>query len=319
MKQARRTSLAANFTRSSHGAPVIRVALPLALALLLGGLATRGASADQTSDTKHLGTLNIEHSLFWDGVFPFSLDPGDLAWEVELVGNGHRLRVALDMGSIDTTATTVRLIDPSGAIHECGPSGQDGCSVGEEPYSVEIFAEDPDPGTWRIELDPGGICGRNFLADPTDCPGVEWRMRAKLEAARPTAGAVLRLPNLRVEPPFAFDRTLAFTCLPEEIAEWRETTCLRFSFGPQNAGEGPFDLRLSPLDADLIGDVTQLIHYRDATRDPEARLAGTYEFHLHHRHFHVQGYSEVKLYKVVDPQAGSLVLDEETETRSASA
>lgn len=285
--------------RSRH--PRLR-AVVAAIALLGGA----GASVptDAQASPESLGTLEVGESVFWDGSFPFSLDPGDLVWEIELGRRGELFRVGFDIGSIDTTAMMVRVIDPGGVRHE-GTAVDDAALS----YSVEVLADDPAPGTWTVELDPGGVCGKEFLADPTDCPGVEWRMRASLEAVAPARGNVLLLPNLRVEPPFAFDRRSAFRCKPEESAESGQTTCLRFSFGPQNAGTGPFDLRLAPLDLrapDLSGEVTQVIRRRDGTRAPFERPAGTYQFHLAHRHFHVDDYADVALYRVTDAQAGTM-------------
>ena len=279
-------------------------AMLAAFALLAGSFASTSAGADPSPES--LGRLAVGEAVLWDGFFPFSTDPGDLAWEIEIGNRGDLLRVGFDIGSVDTTAMVVRLTDPGGQVYE--GTAVEGAALA---YSVEVFADNPVPGTWLVELDPGGVCGKEFFADPTECPGVEWRMRASLETVEPAKGAVLRLPNLRVEPPFAFDRSSTFRCMPEETAETLQTTCLRFSFGPQNAGTGPFDLRLAPLDIldpTLSGEVTQLIHRRDPTLAPLERPAGTYVFHLEHRHFHVEDYADVALYRVTDAQ-GTMVRD----------
>lgn len=88
---------------------------------------------------------------------------------------------------------------------------------------------------------------------PTSTRPTVIRLRAKLEKATKRRGHGPLLPNLRITPPYDLTLTgapwyfymapdMGPSCFPEETAQALVTRCLRFSFGPENAGQGPLEL-----------------------------------------------------------------------------
>lgn len=105
------------------------------------------------------------------------------------------------------------------------------------------------------------------------------------------------------------------SCYPEETVEDGVLRCLRFAFGYQNAGHGPYELRLHPRvtsssdagDA-VVADAVQRIYKQDATpwnfsdNDAEGSYrdvpAGTATFHHTHGHWHYDNIAEIELFQV---------------------
>jgi hypothetical protein len=98
------------------------------------------------------------------------------------------------------------------------------------------------------------------------------------------------------------------SCTPGEMANNGHTgRCLRFSFGAQNVGDGPMDLRYRPTANPLQPvDVTQIVYQDDGSN--YTRSAGTAEYHARHGHFHHMGFGAVELHRVDDLKKGQTTL-----------
>ncbi|MDQ3646854.1 MAG: lysyl oxidase family protein, partial [Actinomycetota bacterium] len=131
---------------------------------------------------------------------------------------------------------------------------------------------------------------------------------------RTTKKMTALLPNLRIAPPYEI--TLRGkpwylflsggpSCFPEESVQYVVTRCLRFSFGPENAGTGPLELiYASPLNEGGRMVMYQQVRYSDGSSTRHE--AGTYEYHAAHAHYHHPLIAGQQLFKVVDPRTGRL-------------
>ena len=167
----------------------------------------------------------------------------------------------------------------------------------------EAWVSDPQAGTWEVVVEsPRG--------DPL-------RLRAKVETGRDLAwpGKPMWMkPNLRSMPPYEFTFANPYTaegevvsCHADEMVEEGGRKCLRFSVGPENVGDGPFELYLTPLVEGTAGETTVLQQIRHSTDDKvKLRDAGTYEYHKTHGHYHYAGFASLELLKVVDERRGTM-------------
>lgn len=280
----------------------------LVVTLAVAGLA-RGVDAAPR-------TLSVGEAAFWEGTAV-----GDVTtYELRLEGGGYRLRVAIDHPGT-TNAFSLRLRDP------------DGRNVPVPGSGIEGFAMDPAPGVWTVE-----VVRRDSEAGP-------FRVRAKLEREpRPPRRPYRLLPNLRAEP--AYDFTFSYPeaacalvsdcsampaplppfCAPDETAEDQAVRCLRFSFGYQNAGPGPMDLRFGEFDpVTRRVDVRQRILLADRTplsytdNDFVERDAASATYHEVHGHFHYDNVFGAQLYRVVDEETGEMEPVAEVAKRGACA
>lgn len=174
----------------------------------------------------------------------------------------------------------------------------------------EIAVEEPQPGPWTLRVVAQEVRRSSFT------------LRAKLERDLP-APPVDRPapPNLRAEPGFDFGFTapigsnygivelpVSTSCHPDESAEDVVVRCLRFSFGYQNAGDGPLDLHFDPLTdvATRTTRVRQRIYVGDDTpRDYSDNRyrespAGTATYHEVHGHYHYDAVFQARVFRVVD-------------------
>ena len=280
---------------------------PLLVAVVAFGGALSGASAAPRS-------LDVGEAAFWEG----NASTDVTTYEVDLAPGGHRLRVAVDHPGT-TDAFSVRLRRPDGRNLGAG---------------LEVFASDPEPGVWEVD-----VIRQDASAGP-------FRMRAKLERApRPPRRPVRLLPNLRAES--GYDFTFSYPeaacelvsncddaapapvppfCAPDETAEDQAVRCLRFSFGYQNAGRGPLDLRFGAFDpATRSVPVRQRILLSDRTplsyEDNEfvERAAASATYHEVHGHFHYDAVFGAQLYRVVDEESGEMEPVAEVAKRGACA
>lgn len=219
------------------------------------------------------------------------------------------------------------------ALEVIGPTGQRATQGTSGTYTHGVWIDDPAPGRWIVELRP----------ERTD--GTVVRMRAGLTDDGVNWDGRQLLPNLRVTPPFEFgfaapanptnsmflagdDQNPPMTfagvttnsCAADEVQEAADPTqtteptlllrCLRFTVGPENAGEGHFDLRFPIVDRaredrDRILEMTQVIHHANPVKRTE-RPAGTYEYHATHGHYHYLDVLHYQAFEVVDPATGEL-------------
>lgn len=262
-------------------------------------------------------TLAVGESAFWEGTATTDLT----TYELGVERGGARLRVAVDHDGY-TDAFTVRLRDPEG-------QAVPGAGVG-----LETFAMDPDPGTWTVQV------------VREDASAGSFRVRAKLERAPVVPRRPVQLrPNLRAEAPYDF--TFSYTeaacglvsdcseiapapippmCAPDETAEDAAVRCLRFSFGYQNAGRGPLELRFGEFDPVTRSvPVTQRIFLSDRTplgyddNDYVERPAAGATYHEIHGHFHYDNVFGAQLYRVVDEATGKMEPVAEVAKRGACA
>jgi hypothetical protein len=92
---------------------------------------------------------------------------------------------------------------------------------------------------------------------------------------------------------------------PVELQGGGARRCLRFTSGPINVGEGPYEMHWTYAN-DIVngviqsplahGPMTQVVHWSDGSTT--TRPAGTYSFHVIHGHFHDDGVLDMVLLKV---------------------
>lgn len=277
--------------------------------------------------------LEAGQSVFWDGEYlqhaqptgplpigvfradepiPYCDLPGYACfdYQLEVLEPAARLRVDLDVRgpdfgpptSDDTDRFDLQLLTP------------DGTYVGgdERTYSAQTSVTDPQVGVWTVRVSPLRVTDSTFV------------LRARLdETTQPLSGVLL--PNLRSIAASDFGLTAAvgyycgfgeacrkaeiggqglMSCMIEEQVEQGAHSCLRFAVGSENAGDGPLDLRLSPL-GDGSAAVTQVIHHADGTT--ESHDAGTYEYHRSHAHYHLSGYAQLSLFEVTKAKGKKLM------------
>jgi hypothetical protein len=299
--------------------------IKLTLWLLALALVPVGVARAETPPAGPL-TLTPDEGRFWyagqiaDGNVP---DPAlcDVVapcptFTLKVPAGGRRLRVAYDTPSRENSFD-LELTAPDGTVTT---------TSGSNVFDAEALAAKPAAGDWRVRVIPRGAT--HALV----------RMRAKLEAApepKP-AGATPLLPNLKAVPPYEFGfvapanpanaayppdtvnpplsaaGVAPMECTIDEMAPITlggggATSCLRFTSGPMNVGDGPFlktfafasDAAASRLHADgpyIRGDSRQIIVNADGKE--WTRPAGTYSFHTTHAHFHDDGILTYELFKV---------------------
>jgi hypothetical protein len=309
--------------------PVSRVTLAI---LILGTLLSVPGLAAGQEEPPLVGTLRLQQSpedpdesfVFWkggrvgDGIQHSIPLVGDLRistcdnspcfrYRLEVASAGAaRLRVAIDVPARNDNFST-----------EVTPPGGGPVSVtNQNAFNAEVFIENPPVGIY------------NILVRPYSASNTTFQMRAKLEDAIPTPqpdenGFIL--PDLRPTPPY----DLAFVAPANPLAgfapddlnppldvagvhplscAWDETRddqvirCLRFSFGLVNAGLGNFDVRRDSTQTE--GPQFQCVQRADGP--PVARPAGFFETHTTHGHVHYKDIIYNELYKVGDPETGTM-------------
>ena len=248
-----------------------------------------------------LGKLEPGASRFWNGpMVPSSglAAPGAVgaavceheayecfAYELEVGSGGSRLRVAIDHPYL-SDISGLELRSPDGTTVSVATGWT---ADGAGTYSAEAFVPEPAAGAWRVVAIAHTVSASAF------------RMRARLEGARPPASGPVRdlLPNLQANPP---SRIGFAGCQASEASRHGATRCLRFAQGPQNVGEGPLILHVR--DPGMTGPQYQVIERSDGSSYEVP--AGEFEYHLEHRHYHHSAVGRFELYRVADPQAGVL-------------
>jgi hypothetical protein len=297
--------------------------LPLAVLLALAVAAPFArAEAPPTAPL----TLTLDQGRFWYGGQIANGDVPDPSmcdvdapcptFELKVPAGGYRLRVAYDTPSREDSFD-LQVIAPDGTV-----TTESGSNV----FDAEAFVDKPAAGTWKVRVIPKGA---------TDALV---RLRAKVESTpepKP-AGSTPMLPNLKAVPPFEFGFVAPanpanaayppdtvnpplsvagqqpMECTVDEMAPITlggggAYSCLRFTSGPINAGDGPFlkefkfvsDLANQRMHTDgpyIRGDSRQIIV--DADGKEWTRPAGTYSFHMTHAHFHDDGILTYELFKV---------------------
>lgn len=224
-----------------------------------------------------------------------------------------RLRVAIDHPSA-SDSMGIRIFDPSGSEIP-NPDQREreaGEAYGALAHSHEVSVDQPTLGPWMVRVVPSNVSDSTF------------RMRAQLEILSPgTQGSRLLLPNLQMVPPYE----LTFNSDPAQQADAPSCTfiekqnyaksfddvktvdgdprCLRFSVGPQNVGQGKWEVLVAPSeDGVLEGPARQRVYNSDGTY--EDREAGRFTYHKEHKHFHHTSLSHYRLLHVEDADAGRL-------------
>ncbi len=273
-------------------------------------LATGLAGAADAGDPL-VASLHVGDEVFWHGPYiEKRANPADCTAErgegchyyrLEVAEAADRLRVAIDYPMTANGWVNLDLLSPDGDPVKQGPGGF---------YSSETFVKKPQLGTWTVVVQAYGSKSA-------------FRLRAKLETLdRSTSGRRILAPNLRLEPPFefrfrppvtmiagvtaGFGRSVTETCGVDEMVEESAHRCLRLSTGPQNTGDGPLEVRFSPVTDALTTEAPmyQLVHYSDGS--VKERRAGTYEYHKMHGHYHFTGFAKLQLFRVIDPDRGEM-------------
>ena len=244
----------------------------------------------QSGSPDLVGRLEANDAVFWSE--PDAVNGSEpLVWRIEVLEPGLLLRVALDHSDMG-----------GWSLKTDGPGGVSRVSGG--PYSAEVFIPEADRGVYTI------------TAQPSSAQDAFIRMRAKLGAPTVPPGKKALLPNLRISPPYDITLTGAPwylylapgygpSCFPEETAQSQVLRCLRFSFGPENAGAGPLELiYAAPANEGGQNVMYQQITYGDG--HTVKRKAGTYEYHAAHAHYHHPLIAGQQLFKVANRRTGAM-------------
>lgn len=291
--------------------------------LLFGGLVSppAGARPLRTLD------LTVDEGRVWRGP-TIDRAAGDACgshncwtYGLKVPGGGLRLRVAVDHPD-HHDRFTIELRDPRGEVAARGAHGM--------LETREVAVGGPRGGIWTVDV----------IAE--DVEDSDFKMRAILESEPPgPARGKLAPPNLRAEPGFDFSFTapagsnylgssatpVSISCHPDEVAEDQAIRCLRFSFGYQNAGPGPIDLRFDPLTDLATGttSVRQRIFIGDDTptdysdNDFKEQPAGSATYHKIHGHFHYDAVFQARVFEVTDLKRGETEAFADAEKRGACA
>lgn len=257
---------------------------------------------------RYVGSLEVGDALYWSGprIVETSVSAADCnpslcpEFRFDVPGRG-RLRVALDLvldGVHDpedgTKEFTLQLFDPKGRL-----AGE----AGAGPYTYEVFVPSAQ-GTWTARVVPRNV--QNWKV----------RMRAKLEVPRPEpkAGGEAVGPNLRAVPPFEFTFVAPATtygpgisvgdvaplsCSPLDAPADTVKRCLRFSAGPENAGEGVMAIGSRAGAGNATSKPAYQLLFDAAGKSiVRERRAGDFEFHGSHGHWHFAGYLTYELFAV---------------------
>lgn len=307
-----------------HGAsPKATSAPPAGEQMLTPG---RDASLDGPAPAAGDATLAPGGARFWQGATVASGEVRDasmcntaagpcFSWPLRVGPGGGRLRVAIDTPMRSNTFE-LDVVSPSGATA--------GTTQTSNAFDAEVFVDRPAAGTWTVKVIPQDVANASF------------RMRAKLEPpAAPAAGPKrMLLPDLQadpplemsfvaplnpanglyppdtVNPPFDVAGVHPFSCTVDELAPVElqgggATRCLRFTSGPINVGDGPYEMHWTYAN-DIVdgriqsplahGPMTQVVHWSDGSTT--TRPAGTYSFHVVHGHFHDDGVLDMELFRV---------------------
>lgn len=225
-------------------------------------------------------------------------------YKLETEQPGLRLRVGVDHPD-HHDSFTIQLETPSGKV-----AGTRRRGFLETP---ELVVSDPAIGTWTLRV----------IAEDVTKSGFDLRAILEDRAPGPAPGSIAA-PNLRPEPGFDFSFTApigsnyvgggavpaSLSCHADEVAEDQAIRCLRFSFGYQNAGDGPMDLRFDPLTdaASGITKVRQRIYVGDRTPGNytdnafDEKPAGTATYHKVHGHYHYDAVFQAQVYRITGPR-----------------
>ena len=328
--------------------------LMLTIGVAMLTTALRLGAADATCPVDGCFTLAApgDHK-FWDGPYinlaqvpdpALCGTPGVPCFKYQLTvgGGGDRLRVGFDTVLQDfrpfpdppggpPPGARFRIQvkkEPAGPIEEVCvyPPDCPGEVVPNGGYSTEMFVPSPAAGVWTVTV------------IPTDVTDLAFRMRARLEPQPTPAPVYLQLPNLRIIPPYELTFTApaypfgpagppGVSCMPEEMAPppggEGAVTCLRFSAGVHNNGEGWLGIQFyypqaQPCEEPMSFRVFQRLRYSDDTivscnggPDPLGACqgrdsAGCAVFHPSHGHFHYEGIYRYTLFEVPDLSTGKL-------------
>jgi hypothetical protein len=289
-------------------------------------------SAGAASASPLVGSLHRGQATFWPGAFVAGArvdDPSTCGLEGPcfdyrvrvLAKHAKVLRAALDSAD-DSNGWGLRLLDPSGKEVSSGSTYT--LHGVAENFDVEVWAHNPAPGTWTVQVIPQNVQSGDFQAraalDPT-APVA--RHRSRRLRRRVTAMP----PDLAADPPWHLtfrqplpmavveggnltalagahntDTSVAgqqtYGCLPEETIEQGAHRCLRFTSGFASLGPGKFEVYGSsstPV-ATNGGPLYQVVYRSDGSH--YSRRAGAFVFHKVHGHYHVLGIANFQLYSV---------------------
>jgi hypothetical protein len=160
--------------------------------MLATGLALLASAAMATAEPV-VGSLGEGQSTFWSGAFVASArvpDPSlcgiagpcfDYGVRV-LSAHAKALRVAIDT-SDDSNGWELRLLDPRG--HEASTGTTYTLDGIAENFDVEVFAHNPAPGLWTVQVTPQNVSEGNFIA------------RAAVQGSTPPATRSAKTPRKR--------------------------------------------------------------------------------------------------------------------------
>ncbi len=277
--------------------------------LFLGGLGfLLAAAAASASD----GTLhNRVQTVLWSGTLNRATPPtGEIPECAEVACDRFDLRVDLGRHIWDERSGGVQV-----AIR-WEPSGNDNLRLYVYRDGLRLAASDGIISTAQSVLLPVAENGqyRVYVAFDTDSTNDTVAYDGLSEVEFPPRVEPLRqlLPDLKPieqrnirfdpEPGIFFDviSTEFPSCFQSEVDEQNAHKCLRFDQIFANVGEGVLQLRFAiPHDpSDPSHSVFQRISWSDSPDHFEDRLAGEWEFHPIHQHYHYKGFGLSRLWKM---------------------
>lgn len=283
---------------------VRKIALLAALTLFLMAAPTASAKVPTMA-------LSRGRAVFWSGE-PDAPTCGEGCWQYQLDvrDRGGQLRIGIDHATVGDIFD-VEVVTPKGT-----PAGS--FSPGSGLYSMEFFVSAPARGTWGVR-----VTAASDVVDP------RFRMRAILERPpRLPKRPVAMLPNLQVAPPYEFhfefpvtdggfrnvdDREIGLpapagptSCHPEEVLD-QSVRCLRMAFGVGNVGVGPMELFYEDASAAAAQTqpLYQRVYYSDGSTK-ERETGGEAHYHPSHAHYHHGEAVGLQLFRVTDPEQGTL-------------
>jgi hypothetical protein len=343
-----------NITRAgvvSRAAARRRLAvIPVSAALALGGavLAMAAVAGAAAPGPRLVGVLHEGQRVFWSGVFVAKERVDD----ARMCGvQGRCFRYSVKVLSAHAKVLRVALRTPDDAngweIVLYSPAGKEVASGSTytlhgvaEDFDEELWARDPAPGSWTIEVVPENVVNGTFTMRAAVDPVEAWPPSDPALVTRhvghgirrvPRAGVYDLPPDLAADAPWhlTFDQPTPmvvvesgnylsmlglhnsnasvagqqlYDCLPEETVEQGGHRCLRFTSGFSSLGPGPFEVYGDSGPSPVAPSGGPL--YQDIYRSNGthwSRRAGSFQFHLIHAHYHVLGIAQFQLFPVIRP------------------
>jgi hypothetical protein len=204
--------------------------------------------------------------------------PGGVEVSIRWSSFGDNLRLYVYRGGTRVAASEGIVATAQSVLIPEAPNGTYSVYVAHDPDSVSDVIQ--YEGLAEVERPPRANPARPLLPDLV---------------VRPQRNATFETPFLDFFEPLP---PPGESCFPSEQAEEGARTCLRFDQVYANVGEGPLEMRFAiPRDsASEERTIRQRIYRSDDPTRFDERLAGEWEFHHAHGHYHYTGFGVSRLW-----------------------